>query len=192
MLAQAVVAHFEKPKSDGYHKGQLTVTSVSACPYATYINYHHLDDQDFTASQMMLMKNGHWQEPEILEDLRAAGFKLSNTGSNQLMVHVGKTRVAGRPDGLVLVEGKEALLEIKAMSIRTYTSLKQKGLEAFPYYKTQVQLYMASEELVSRVDKCYLYAKHKDSCRPYDICEEKDLSYSKPIIEAVDAIVLGK
>lgn len=190
MLAQAVLAAYEKPVSDGIHKGQLTVTGISLCPYATYLNYKHLDDEEPRAFERLRMKNGHWQEMEILEDLRKAGFQIRSTGTNQMTVHVGKVPITGRPDGLVVVDGKEVLLEIKSMSIDYYTTLKQKGLDGLTGYKTQVQLYMASEELKDRVDGCYLYAKHKDSCRPYDVFEEKDLSYSKEIITATEAIVL--
>lgn len=192
MLAQAVIAAYTKPESDGYHRGQLTVTSVSPCPYATYLNYHHLDDEQFDAASRLRMKNGKWQEMEVLEDLRKARFSLKYTGSNQITVHVGKVPIAGRPDGLIVVDNREDLLEIKAMSLAMYTSLKQKGIDAFPNYKCQAQLYLASEELKDRVTGCWLYVKHKDSCRPYDIFLDRDEAYTRPIIEAVDEIVLGK
>jgi len=190
MLAEAVIASYENQESDGYHKGQLTVTGVSPCAYATYINYKHLDDEGFDAESRLRMKNGQWQELEILEDLRHAGFTLKYTGSNQLMVNVGPIR--GKPDGLIVVDSKEDLLEIKSMSLNMYTELKQKGLrETFPGYYNQVQLYMASKELRDRVSGCWFYAKHKDTCRPYDIFVPKDLTYSGPIIEAVTKIVSG-
>jgi len=190
MLAQAVVAAYERPERDGYHRGQLTVTGVSPCPYATYLNFKHLDDEPFDAESRLRMKNGKWQEMEVLEDLRRAGFQLKFTGSNQLTVVVGPVR--GRPDGLITVDSREDLLEVKAMSIGPYTSLKQKGLqEAHPGYFCQVQLYMASDELRDRVSGCWFYVKHKDSCRPYDVFIEKDLVYSKPIIEFVTEIVNG-
>jgi CRISPR/Cas system-associated exonuclease Cas4 (RecB family) len=138
------------------------------------------------------MKNGKWQELECLEDIRKAGFTLRGTGGNQLLVNVGRAEVPGRPDGIITVEGKECLLEIKAMSLSGYTDLKQKGLQvAHPGYYTQVQLYMASDQLNPKVERGWLYAKHKDSCRPYDVEVPKDLNYSRPIIEATDEIVLG-
>jgi len=192
MLAQAVVAAYEKPVSNGYHKGQLTVTGVSSCPYATYLNYHHLDDQKFDAESRMRMKNGHWQEMEVLEDLRRAGFPLESTGSSQMLVHVGKANIAGRPDGLILVNSKENLLEIKAMGLAMYDKLKEKGINSFPNYKSQVQLYLASDELKDRVEGCWFYVKHKDSCSPYDTFIERNEAYVRPIIEATDEIVLGE
>lgn len=192
MLSQAVLAAYTQKAKDGIHTGQLTVTGVSPCSYATYLNYHHLDDEDFDPLSRLRMKNGKWQELEVLEDLRKAGFILQYTGSNQLTVHVGKVPTTGRPDGIISVGGKEDMLEVKAMSLAMFTDLRQKGVDSFPGYKCQVQLYLASVELRDRVDGCWFYAKHKDSCRPYDLFVERDESYSKPIIEAVEEIVLGK
>lgn len=191
MLAQAVVSSYVKVEGDGIHRGQLTVTGVSPCPYATYLNYHHLDDEGFSPSARLRMKNGKWQELEVLEDLRHAGFKLRFTGSNQQTVHVGKALITGRPDGLVTVDDREDLLEIKAMSLSMFTKLTQKGIKAFPGYECQVQLYLASEELKD-LKGCWFYVKHKDSCKPYDIFVEKEEGYSRSIIEAMDEIVLGK
>jgi len=191
MLSQAVIAAYGKSEQDGYHKGQLTVTGISPCSYATYLNYRHLDDEDFDALSRLRMKNGKWQELEVLEDLRRAGFLISNTGMHQLTVHVGKAPVNGRPDGLITVDGRQDMLEIKSMSLDMYTKLKQKGIDAFPSYKCQAQLYLASEELKG-LTGCWFYVKHKDSCRPYDIFLERDEVYVTPIIEAVDEIVLGK
>jgi len=189
VLAQAVLAG-SVPQKDRIHTGQLTVTGISPCSYSTYLNYLHLDDEKFDPLARLRMKNGKWQELEVLEDLRRAGFRLRHTGSNQLTVHVGKVPIAGRPDGLIIVDDREDLLEIKAMSLDMYTNFKQKGIDAFPGYKCQTQLYLASEELKDKVKGCWIYVKHKDSCRPYDIFMERDEAYSKPIIEAVDEIVL--
>lgn len=192
MLAQAVIAAYEKPVGNGIHRGQLTATGISPCSYATYLNYHHLDDEQFDAAARLRMKNGKWQEMEVLEDLRKAGFSLRFTGSNQMTVHIGKVPITGRPDGLIIVDNREDVLSIKARSLNAYTDLKQKGLAAEPYTECQEQLYLASKELRDKMVGTWLYVKHKDSCRPYDIFIEKNLSYSKPIIEAVEEIILGK
>jgi len=192
MLSQAVLASYTKPKEDGIHIGQLTVTGISPCPYETYLHYHHLDDEIPDAAATLRMKNGHWQEEECLEDLRHAGFKIRYTSKNQMILHIGRVPITGRPDGLITVDNREDLLSIKAMSLDRYTDFKQKGLAHEIKIKCQEQLYMASKELRNTIVGCWVYAKHKDSCRPWDIFEEKDLNYSKPIIEATEEIVLGK
>lgn len=192
MLSQVVKAAYGVPKSDGYHIGQLTVTGLYPCPYSTYLTYYHLDDKVFDSSSVLRMKNGKWQEAEMLEDLHTAGFSTTFTGKEQMEVNVGRVPVKGKPDGIIKVDGEEYLLELKAMSLKQFTNFKTSGLEYFPGYMTQVQCYMASEELSSRVKGAWVYAKHKDSCLPFDIYVERDTSFSKPIIEAVEDIVLGK
>ena len=191
MLSQAVLASFTKPTSDGIHKGQLTVTGISPCPYATYINYHKLDVEERDPIARLRMKNGKWQELECLEDLRRAGFQLRYTGDNQMTVHVGGARTGGRPDGLITVDNREDVLSIKARSLASFTEIRQKGIAAEPMTECQEQMYLASDELRDRAG-CWLYVKHKDSCRPYDLFIRRNDSYSKPIIEAVDEIVLGQ
>jgi hypothetical protein len=190
LISQAVVAAYEKPVSDGIHMGQLTVTGISPCPYGTYINFHKLDPQVTTGQDRIRMKNGHYQEAECIDEIRYAGFKLRFTDKEQITVHVGKSSIDGRPDGLILMDGREDILSIKAVSIDRYTAVRQRGLEAEPLVRCQEQMYLASKELGDRKGT-WIYFKHKDSCRPYDIFEPQDLSYSKPIIEALDAIVLG-
>ena len=192
MLSQAVLASYTKKESDGIHLGQLTVTSISSCAYATYINYHHLDSKEFTAEDKLRMKNGKWQEMECVGDLRRAGFQMRYTGDNQMTVHVGGARIGGRPDGLITVDNREDVLSIKARSLASYTEIRQKGIgEAEPATMCQEQMYLASDELGNR-EGCWVYVKHKDSCRPYDIFVPKNEAYSKPIVEAVDEIVLGQ
>lgn len=191
MLSQAVLAAYSKPTPDGIHRGQLTVTSISPCAYATYLNYHKLDVEERDAASILRMKNGKWQELECLEDLRRAGFQMQYIGDNQLTVHVGKSFIGGRPDGLIVVDNREDILSIKARSLDAYTRLRQEGIAAEPMTECQEQMYLASDELGDRAG-CWVYVKHKDSCRPYDFFLEKNEAYSLPIIEAVDEIVLGK
>lgn len=190
MIAQAVIASYNKTEPDGFHFGQLTVTGVSPCPYGTYINYHKLDPQVVTPLDRLRMKNGHYQEAEVLDDIRHAGFITKYTGANQRIVHIGRSAVSGKPDGAIEVDGREDMLEIKAKSLNLYTKVKQKGIDAVPFEKCQVQLYMSSKDLDH--DRCWYYFKHKDSCRPEDLEVSKDLVYSRPILEALDSIILDK
>jgi len=190
MLSQAVLAAYQKPESDGIHHGQLTVTGISPCAYHTYINFKKLDVEERDPASVLRMKNGKWQELECLEDLRHAGFKMRYTGSSQMTVHVGKSRIAGRPDGLITIDGREDVLSIKARSLDAYTKLRQEGLAAEPMTECQEQMYLASAELKDKAG-CWLYIKHKDSCRPYDLFVERNDAYSQPIVEATDEIVLG-
>jgi hypothetical protein len=197
MLSEAVLASYSKEEDDGIHHGQLTVTSISPCPYATYLNYHHLDphkpEEDTTVGALarLRMSDGHWQEMQCIENLRHAGFKMRCTGAGQQTVHVGKSQVTGRTDGYILVDGREDILSVKAMSLNRYTDFRQEGFKSEPMIECQEQMYLASDELKDSYKGTWVYSKHKDSCRPYDVFVEQNLAYSSPIIEALDEIVLG-
>lgn len=185
MLTQAVLASYDKVSGPS---GRLTASVISPCPFGTYLNYAGLDYQSPDSLSLIRMEDGHYQETKMLDQLRKAGFSIQHTGRQQLTVHMGRSRFTGRPDGVITIGGKEELLEIKAMSLNPFTNVRQTGIT--PSFKCQVQLLMSSEELRDKIDGCWFYTCHKDSCRPFDFYEPRDLSYSKPIIEAVDAILL--
>ncbi len=196
MLAEAVIALYEKKaeaRNEGPRSDHLTITTVSPCPYESFINLHHLDYSPVDSSNMMLMEDGHPQEESIIKQIIAAGFQVVQYGKYQKMIHVGKAKVRGKGDGLVRMddEGKVwDLVEIKAMSSMRFTNFIQKGFKAEPRIKCQVQLLMHSEEYYPDIQRCWIYAKHKDACRPFNLLEERDSDYAKPIIEVTDAIIL--
>lgn len=190
MLREAVLAAHAQPEDDGFHRGQLSITGISPCPYGTYINYHKLDPHPASPAEILNMKNGNWQEEEMVADLKKAGFRLRYTGKDQMVVHVGRARVGGRPDGLIEVfEPREDVLSCKAVNTRRNSTLNKKGLDGEPFIRCQEQMYLASDELKDRYG-CWVYYKHKDSNYPGDLFEERNDEYSKPIVEVTDAIIL--
>ena len=190
MLAEAVLASY-KPVPQSKRPG-LSVTSISKCPYATYLAYWKLAPRERTAQEMLLMDDGWYQEAKILDNLRRAGYKMRFVGKgNQLNLHVGRNRTPGHPDGLVLVDAREDLLEIKAMNLNRYTQFRQSGLELFGGYEIQIQAYMDSDELRElEINNCRFYVTHKDTTRPYDLEFKYNPDFIKPIIEVTDKIVL--
>ena len=186
MISQAIQSSYTPIKSG---RQGFSVTSLSPCQYETFIHFRHLDPKDRKPQEMMVMSDGNWQETQVVALIRKAGFKLEHVLKEQLTIHVGKTRIPGHPDGLIHTESID-LLEIKAMNLNRYTDFVQKGLDTFSRIKCQVQSYMISDELKDVVSRCWILIKHKDTCRLYDVCEERDESFIKPIIEAADAIAL--
>jgi len=187
MLSESIVAYYDNLPPQTKHG--FSVTSISPCPYATYLNYKGLDRESPSGLDRLRMLDGSYQEREVIDLLTTLGFKLKYTGNDQLTVTIFGS-VRGRPDGLINTD-KWDLLEVKAMSLNKFTSLSQKGLDAFPGFRTQVQLYMASEELRDSIKGCYLIGRHKDSARLQDVYEEQNLDYSIPIIEFTKKIVAG-
>lgn len=184
ILAEAVIA--SPAPSD--HAPGFSVTGISPCPRATYINYHDLNPRDEISDRTnLLLEDGRFQELSVLEQLSRAGFPLSYVGKEQLEVYVGEAKVPGHPDGFITVPGYNmGMLEIKAMNTTRFNRFRYKELE--PRIKCQTQLYMSCLDFV---DFTWVYAKSRESCLPTDKIEEKDVSYAKPIVEATDEIILG-
>jgi len=183
ILSEAVIA--TPALSD--HAPGFSVTGISPCPRATYINYHNLNPRDDSEGGNLLMEDGRYQEMQVLDQLKRTGFQLSYIGDEQLEVHVGEAKVPGHPDGFITVPSyKLGMLEIKAMNLTRFNRFRYKGLE--PRIKCQVQLYMSCLDFV---DFTWVYAKSRETCRPHDRIEEKDIAYTKPIVQATDEIILG-
>lgn len=192
MISTIVLEAYNSKAPPDYHGDHFSATRISPCSYATYLNFSaakELRPED-TGQDRLRMKNGNWQEKEILEDLLFAGFELQYTGKQQQKVFVGKAQAPGRPDGQIKMESWDGL-EIKAVDERRYSRLRRRGLDVEPYIRCQVQLYMASDKYrEAGINRTWVYVKHKDSCLPYDILEEYNEDYARPIIEAADLIVL--
>lgn len=185
MLSEAVIAGAEKLK--GFRSGKISPSMVSPCPLRTYKNWKGVREPS-EGVELLRMNDGHYQEQEMVDDLDRAGFEIRD---RQLVVHIGP--MIGHIDGLILVDTKWHLLECKAMSLNRYTKFKQRGFEAEPAIKVQDQLYLASDELRKEgIDSGFIYAKHKDTCRPYDLFFEWDSGFTHSIEEQVYSLLRGE
>ena len=193
MLSHAVLSYFRSAavSSHIHTLPHLSITRISPCPYETYLEAHDLDPRENSDPlALMRMEDGHWQKKQIVENLMKAGWDLTYTGDDQMTVHVGRTEIPGRPDGLISVGGKWDQLEIKAVNEDRYYHMKRHGIEG--RIRCQIQLCMSSrEERELGIEQTWVYVKHKDSCTPYDFEEKYDSEYVKPIIETADMIMEG-
>lgn len=190
MLSQIVLTRLAEREQAPHKVGSFSVTRISPCPYATYLNFHGLDrGLERSIEELLLMEDGHWQETQVLTQMRMAGLKMRCTGDQQMVVHVGESAVPGMPDGLVTIGEKEDGLEIKALNQYRYSQMKAKGIESS--IRCQVQLYMGSKEWREiGVERTWVFVKHKDSCKLWDFEERFDPGYVERILESTDRVVL--
>ncbi len=184
MLAEAVIAGAMKLRREP--SGHISPYMISVCPMKTYKSWKR------TASgseglDYLRMNDGHYQEDQMVDDLKRAGFEIKD---RQLRVHIGQ--MTGRIDGLILVDKVWSLIDCKAMSLNRYTNFKHRGFEVESAIKVQMQLYLASDELRKEgIDSGFVYAKHKDTCRPYDLYFEWEPGFSEMILGQVDDLLSG-
>jgi len=182
MLSNILLAGPNRPRTST--KG-ISVSGLYPCPHAIYKIWLGGSADEITPQQEMLMDDGKWQEEQTVQRLASRGIKIEN---RQMEVVVGKAMIRGHIDGLVTLNGTTRLFEHKAMGYDRFSLLKQRRLEAFPGYRTQVQVYMLGLE----VGECDFFAKHKDSCEPWDFIEPFDKVYAQQIVDWTDSIVLDK
>ena len=184
MLSEAVIAGAERMR--GYRSGKISPSMASLCPVRTYKNWKGLKEEP-TGIERLRMNDGHYQEQEMVEDLTRAGFKIED---RQLVLHIGP--MVGHIDGTLWVDSRRSLLECKAMSLDRYSKFKKRGFEAEPGIKVQVQLYLSSDEMRKEgIDSGFVYAKHKDTCRPYDLYFEYEPEFANSIIEMIEELYGG-
>lgn len=209
MLVESVLRMYSKPRRRNY----FGISSISPCPRQTYLNYLRFlqsvnqlkedqapprteEEQDETNPQLqMLLDDGNYQEAQIIDLLRRAGYKITHTGPDQARVTIGRSRIPGHPDGFIHLDNGgsqyHAMLEVKARNYPAFHQFEQFGLEAFPHIKCQVQLYLNSDGLpYPDITECRPYFKHKETTASKDGVEHKDPEYAGPIIEATDKILL--
>jgi len=168
--------------------GGLSISGLFPCPYSLYRTYLGGDLEEVTAQQEMLMDDGKWQEEQTVQRLKLMGVIVKD---RQRRVTIGKANTPGHIDGVTELDGVSRLFEHKAMSWERFSYLKQRGLGAFPTYKAQVQGYMLGlREQGFLINEADFFAKHKDSCEPYDFIEEFNERYILEIVSWVDAIIL--
>lgn len=184
MLAEAVIAGADKLKRKP--SGRISPSMVSPCPMKTYKNWKRVREPA-EGIELLRMNDGHYQEQEMIDDLIRAGFEITD---RQVTVHIGP--MVGHIDGKVLVDNKRHLIDCKAMSLHRYTAFKQRGFEAEPGIKVQMQLYLASDELRKEgIDTGFVYAKHKDTCRPYDLFFGWDPGFTHKIEGQIYSLLKG-
>ena len=187
MLAEAVIAAAEMELRGDPSERYLRPSGMSECPVRTYRSWKE-DREPTPGRNLLLMNDGHYQETEMIDDLERAGFKITD---RQLEVNIGGV-MTGHLDGILHLDGKQHLLDCKAMNMRRYTAFKSGGFSAEPGIRVQMNLYLASDELQARnINTGIVYCKHKDTCRPYDFWFKHEKTFSASLIHQAKRLSEG-
>lgn len=186
MLSEILFASVKttrEPKGD--RAPGISISGLYPCPYRMYLV--HTDqlykDEELTPQQVLNMDDGWLAENQAVERLANAGIKVEE---RQTGIFIGKSRIPGRPDGIISLNNERKLWEFKAMNYDRYSELTRWGLKTFLNYKAQINGYMVGKNL----DSCWFMAKHKDSNDYYDMEVKLDKTFIMPIIDWCDKIRL--
>jgi hypothetical protein len=140
--------------------------------------YRWKRNEEFGGRLLRLFEHGHIEEERVIRDLIRAGFQVVG---NQLEATAFGGVFQIHIDGLVMVDGKLHILEIKTSSVKRYTDLTEawdmlewdepkligrhrKALEDFEIHHAQMQLGMG---LFGMSSACYLV-----------VCKDNDKIYT--------------
>ena len=104
-LSESVLSIYSKPDVRNY----FGVSSVSHCPRETFLNYQwfkktmagELPKVKVDLVRQALLNDGHYQEAQIVDLIRRAGYRVDKTGENQSEVLIGASKLRGHPDGFL-------------------------------------------------------------------------------------------
>lgn len=139
-----------------------------------------------------IFRDGHRIEEEVVEDLKLAGFEVSEvdeeTGKQHRYSMFGN-HVVGNGDGIIIIEEEKHILEIKSMNDARWKKCKKVGVKVSDYkYFAQMQLLMG----LSGIHKACLVSYNKNSSEylseivTYDEFEYADL------LRRINVVLEGK
>jgi CRISPR/Cas system-associated exonuclease Cas4 (RecB family) len=129
------------------------------CDRQLWYEYHSpIPNQDPRIQRIFHM--GHLLESYVISLLKHSGYEVFHEdAASQFGFRDGK--IAGNIDGVIIVDGKPLLLEIKSASDKRFNEMVKTGVEqSDPIYYTQMQVYMKYMEL----DEALFVAINKNNC----------------------------
>jgi len=138
------------------------------CDRALWLNWRLAVIPKFPGRILRLFRRGHHEEYTVIDDLKAIGLKIENTGEDQRRVEASLF-VQGSLDGIIKHGVPEApktehILEIKTHNKKSFDELVKKGVQdSKPVHFIQMQCYMK----LSRINRALYVAVCKDNDEIY-------------------------
>jgi hypothetical protein len=136
------------------------------CDRWLWLSFRWAVQEKFQGRILRLFRRGHLEEKQIIDDLRAIGIYIQNTGAGQSRVDFGN-HVSGSIDGIITggvpeAPKKKHVAEFKTHGKKSFDELEKLGVEkAKPQHWAQMQAYMLGTE----IDRALYVAVCKDDDR---------------------------
>lgn len=173
--------HEAVPNQPRAHLGCSVLGDV--CDRKIWLQFRWAIQEQFKGRILRLFRRGQNEEQQVVNDLKAIGMKITNTGADQYRVDLG-SHVGGSLDGIIEsgvpeAPNKRHILEIKTHSKKSFDDLEKNGVrKSKPQHWAQMQLYMFGTE----IDRA-LYAA---------VCKDDDRLYFERVrfdLEAAEALI---
>lgn len=135
------------------------------CSRAIWYAYKGHEKKPLTAKQIRTFEMGKILEEMIKEQVRLLGFPL-NDGAQFTACYDDDIKIfQGNVDGMLEINGRFVILEIKTANDSNFQSFLKKGLKEWsPTYYSQVQAYMG----MKGVDSAYILVLNKNTAELHD------------------------
>ena len=174
-------AHEARQEPRRYHLGASIAGHY--CDRYIWLTFRWAYKPNFPGRVLRLFRRGQREESTVVDDLRAIGCDVRNTGDNQSHVDLG-SHVAGSIDGEIRsglpgAAATEHVLEIKTHNKKSFDDVVKDGvLKSKPQHWAQMQLYM----LATSKKRALYYAVCKDDDHIYTERVEFDADAAQKIL----------
>jgi hypothetical protein len=135
------------------------------CARAIWYAFKGTERKPLTAKQIRTFEIGKRLELMIKEEIKLLGFKLIDELQLTTCYDDEVTVFQGSVDGILEIDGKLVILEIKTAKDSSFKLFVNKGLRKWrPEYYSQVQAYMG----MKGIDTAYILAINKDTSELHD------------------------
>ena len=135
------------------------------CARAIWYAYKGHEKKPLTAKQIRTFEMGKILEEMLKEQVRLLGFPL-NDGAQFTACYDDDVKIfQGNVDGILEINGRFVILEIKTANDANFQTFVKKGLKEWsPTYYSQVQAYMG----MKGVDSAYILVLNKNTAQLHD------------------------
>ena len=112
------------------------------CPRYLWYVHHGIQGKPIEGRVLRLFQHGNMVESGVIADLRSIGWDITDQQREVEIVN-GDIVLRGHLDGIIEIENKKYLLEIKSANDKSFKSLMKSSYETWnPKYKAQLHTYM--------------------------------------------------
>ncbi len=135
------------------------------CSRAIWYAYKGHEKKPLTAKQIRTFEMGKILEEMIKEQVRLLGFPLNDGGQFTACYDDDVKIFQGNVDGMLEIDGRFVILEIKTANDANFQTFFKKGLRTWnPGYYSQVQAYMG----MKGVKEAYIVVLNKNTAQLHD------------------------
>lgn len=148
------------------HRRYLGMSQIGdPCSRKLWFDFRGFSPKPKDGRMLLIFDDGDHVEEKLVKYLRIAGYKLENTGKDQLAFRMFDDHFCGHCDGVIYgVTQLPHILECKSANKNKFETFRKNGVKAtYPQYHAQCQCYMG----YSGLERALVVVYCKDNAQIY-------------------------